>query len=76
MGLYLRHQQLEIKMNRTHSNYTGRIPRDLTSAFGPYASSEFTDETPMPKADKIVLAVSLIALVAVAVMAIVGWLPA
>ena len=63
-------------MNRTHSNYTGRIPRDLTSAFGPYASSDFTDETPMPTSDKIVVVVSAIAMVAVAVMAIVGWLPA
>jgi hypothetical protein len=62
-------------MNRTHSNYTGRIPRDLTSAFGPYASAHF-EADPMPTSDKIVLAVSLIALVAVAVMAIVGWLPA
>jgi hypothetical protein len=63
-------------MNRTHSNYTGRIPRDLTSAFGPYASSDFTDETPMPTSDKIVVVVSAIAMVAVAVMAIAGWLPA
>jgi hypothetical protein len=62
-------------MNRTHSNYTGRIPRDLTSAFGPYASAHFEESDPMPKADKIVVVVSLIALVAVAVMAIVGWLP-
>lgn len=55
---------------------TRKYPRTLNEAFGPYASSDFTDETPMPTSDKIVVVVSLIALVAVAVMAIVGWLPA
>lgn len=27
-------------MNRTHSNFTGRCPRSMAQAFGPYTSNE------------------------------------
>jgi len=54
---------------------TRKYPRTLNEAFGPYASAHFEESDPMPTSDKIVVVVSLIALVAVAVMAIVGWLP-
>ncbi len=29
-----------------NSNYTGRFPRDLNSAFGPYTSTQFEDDKP------------------------------
>jgi hypothetical protein len=55
---------------------TRRYARTLQEAFGPYANgSQLQTETdPMPKADKIVLVVSLIAAIALVAMTLVGWL--
>lgn len=54
-----------------------RHARTLQEAFGPYAhgSQLFERSEPMPRADKIVVAVGVIALVAVGIMAAAGWLP-
>lgn len=52
-----------------NSNWTGRTPRDLTSAFGPYTSRDiYTEHTPMHKDDKIVLAACYI-VIAIGVLA-------
>lgn len=52
-------------------------PRSLVEAFGPYANQGGISEPyePMPKADKIVLIASAIALAVVAVLALLKALP-
>jgi len=56
---------------------TRRYPRTLQEAFGPYADSSQleTEYRPMDKADKIIVAVGVVVLVAVGIMAVAGWLP-
>ena len=62
-------------MNPNSSNWTGRAHRSLDSAFGPHTSHHITeDEPPMPAADVIVVATCAIAALALAVMALMGWL--
>jgi hypothetical protein len=53
---------------------TRRHPRTLSEAFGPYTSRDFTEHDPMHTADKVVLAASAIAGVALLAMALLGWL--
>lgn len=59
------------------SNHTGRYPRSLEEAFGPHTSHHIEapdDYPPMPAADVIVVATCAIAALALAVMALMGWL--
>lgn len=59
-------------------NNTRKYPRTMKEAFGPYTSDQLaspsTDE-PMPVADRIVLAASLIGLLMLAAAAVSGCLP-
>ena len=58
-------------MNR-HNN---RFPRTMEEAFGPYERNGFVEPyTPMHKSDKIILVGSFIGLIALGVMALVGWI--
>jgi len=52
---------------------TRKHPRTLNEAFGPYTSKHFIDD-PMPKADKIVIAVCCVGVLALIGMALAGWL--
>lgn len=55
---------------------TRKFPRTMNEAFGPYASGPIHDpDESMPVADKIVLAFSVAAAVAIVVIAFAGWLP-
>ena len=52
---------------------TRKHPRTLEEAFGPYQRPGLVEHyDPMPRADRIVTAISIVGLLAVAVMAIVG----
>lgn len=54
---------------------TRKYPRTLEEAFGPYARGPIQEHyDPMPKADRIVLAISCAAALALVVMIMVGWL--
>lgn len=54
-------------MTRDHNEY--RFPRSMQEAFGPYTSNRIEEEhTPMHKTDKIVLAASVLALIALVVI--------
>jgi hypothetical protein len=54
---------------------TKRHPRTLNEAFGPYNDrGTFYDQDPMPAADRIVIAASCAALLAILGMAVAGWL--
>tara|TARA_R110000822_G_scaffold19664_3_gene63965 strand:+ start:573 stop:761 length:189 start_codon:yes stop_codon:yes gene_type:complete len=56
------------------SNRTGRYPRTMEEAFGPYASGGITEKvTPMDKWDRIILSVCLIILTAFIAMVLLGW---
>lgn len=61
-------------MNRNHSNYTGRMHRTLTDAFGPYAHGSQLQprQDPMPTADKIVVVGGLILMAVVAALVMMG----
>lgn len=60
---------------RNTSNWTGRTPRSLDEAFGPYGRDHFYEHTPLSKdEDRYVLLACAGALLAVVVMALVGWL--
>ena len=53
---------------------TRRYPRTLEQAFGPHTSRHITEpDEPMPTADKIVVAASLIAAAALIGMILIGW---
>lgn len=55
------------------SNWTGRYPRTLEQAFGPHTSKQIHERyDPMPKADRIVLTVSLIVMLLVTVLIVTG----
>ena len=57
------------------SNHTGRYPRSLEEAFGPYTGKKFAEhDDPMPAADRIVVITCLIGFAALGVFALVGWL--
>lgn len=58
------------------SDTTRKYPRTLQEAFGPYAhgSQLHTEYDPMPKPDKIVLAVGALGLIAVVAMVLAGWI--
>ena len=63
-------------MNTRHSNYTGRMHRDLESAFGPHTSRHIEEpHDPMPTADKIVVIGSLAVLALVVALVIFGVIP-
>ena len=48
-------------MNHNHSNNTGRVHRTMESAFGPYSRGSIHEPyTPMTKADRIVVGVSIV----------------
>jgi hypothetical protein len=51
-------------MNHNHSNNTGRVHRTMESAFGPYSRGAIYEPyTPMTKADRIVVGVSVVVMV-------------
>lgn len=55
------------------SNWNGRAHRSLEEAFGPYARGPIQEkQDPMPQADRLVVAISVIGLVAVGVLALAG----
>jgi hypothetical protein len=54
------------------SNYNGRFPRDLNSAFGPYTSRDFEEYDPMPTADKIALFASVVGFAAFVGLILIG----
>jgi hypothetical protein len=61
-------------MKGTEMN-TRKYPRTLEEAFGPYARGPVQERfDPMPKADKIVLAVSIVAAVFLICAVSVGWI--
>lgn len=50
-----------------------RYPRTLNEAFGPYTSQDFHEEQdPMPKADRIVMGVSIVLAVVLIVLILAG----
>jgi hypothetical protein len=53
---------------------TRKYPRTLEEAFGPYQRHGLVDQDPMPTADKIVIAASCAALLAILGFALMGWL--
>lgn len=54
---------------------TRKYPRTLNEAFGPYASGPIHPmPEPMHTSDRIALGVSVVAAIALAVFAVVGWL--
>ena len=56
-------------------NTTRKYPRTLEEAFGPYARGPVHEpEQPMPASDRIVVVASIIALLAILVFALAGWL--
>ena len=60
-------------MNTAHSNYTGRFPRTMAEALGPYTSSQLE---PMPDDENVTdvpLVLASVAAVAAAVMAMILW---
>ena len=57
-------------MTYLNSNYTGKTPRSLQSAFGPYTSNEINDHKPMDWQDKVVLTSCTITLVFVILLMI------
>ena len=65
-------------MNRFNWNYPSqgmKTARTLEQAFGPYARGPVSEpDQPMPVADKIVVAASALAAVAIVIMAMLGWL--
>ena len=55
---------------------TRRYPRTLTEAFGPYTRREFVEkQDPLPRADKIALVFSILAVIALICFVALGWLP-
>ena len=52
-------------MNTAHSNWTGRVPRTLNEAFGPYTSNQLE---PMPEADSVTDVALVLASVAAAAL--------
>lgn len=50
-------------MNTRHSSYTGRFPRTMESAFGPYERGNIYEPAPMHKHERIVTWASAVALV-------------
>lgn len=60
-------------MNTHHSNYTGRVHRTMESAFGPYARGPIQEQyDPMPKDDKLVVGMCLVAVLSLIAMALIG----
>lgn len=62
-------------MNTRHSNYTGRMHRTLTDAFGPYAHGSQLQQPrqdPMPTVDKIVVVSGLILMAVVVALVMMG----
>ena len=60
-------------MNTRSSSYTGRYPRSLSEAFGPYESGPIDDGTPRwSRTDWIVVISSAAAFVALAVLHFTG----
>ena len=54
---------------------TRKYPRSLEEAFGPYQRQGLVEyQDPMPAADKLVTATSIIGLAVVGVFALVGWI--
>lgn len=52
-----------------------KFPRSLEEAFGPYQRGGLVEEQdPMPVADRIVIAISAVAAVAVGAMILAGWI--
>lgn len=52
------------------------FPRTLEQAFGPYQRHGLVEKhEPMPTADKIIVAVGAVALLALLVFIVLGWLP-
>jgi hypothetical protein len=65
--------QLIINSKGATMQTTRKHPRTLEEAFGPYQRPGLVEHyDPMPRADRIVTAISIVGLLAVAVMAIVG----
>jgi hypothetical protein len=57
------------------NNTTKRYPRTLDEAFGPYQRHGLQEQySHMPKEDRIVVIASVIALAALGLMAVMGWL--
>jgi hypothetical protein len=65
------------RFNWNHPSEGHRYPRTLQEAFGPYANGSqlFERSEPVHRSDNIIVAVGVVALVAVGIMAAVGWLP-
>jgi hypothetical protein len=60
-------------MNNNHSNHTGRVHRTMESAFGPYSRGAIYEPyTPMTKADRIVVGVSIVVMAGLLVALLVG----
>ena len=60
-------------MNTAHSNYTGRFPRTMAEAFGPYTSNQ---PEPMQEDDAVTdvaLVLASVAAVALAVVSLFVW---
>jgi len=55
-------------MNQWNSSYTGRAPRTLNSAFGPYTSRDFVED--MPPTKKAFVALYIAAIVILAILAV------
>lgn len=56
------------------SNHTGRYPRTMEEAFGPYAGGGIAEKvTPINKGDRIIIAACLIILAAFIAMVLLGW---
>ena len=54
---------------------TRKYPRTLEQAFGPYTSQRiYSEDDPMPAADRTVIATCCIGALALIVMAALGWL--
>jgi hypothetical protein len=53
---------------------TRKYPRTLEEAFGPYARGTLADQPPVHRADKIVLAACILAIIAVICLASMGLL--
>ncbi len=60
-------------MNNNHSNHTGRVHRTMESAFGPYSRGSICEPyTPMTRADRIVVTVSIVVMVGLLAALLVG----
>ena len=61
-------------MNPRSSSYTGRAPRSLNEAFGPYTSSQHFTELNPPRTDWSGIFIAAVVLVVVAVVLVSHWM--